>query len=50
MATTLADVHDLTDTDLLTSLTCAHDDLTRHKARFLISLAEFDARDLAREA
>ena len=50
MATTFADVHDLTDTDLLTSLTCAHDDLTRHKARFLISLAEFDARDLAREA
>lgn len=50
MATSLADVHDLTDTDLLTSLTCAHDDLTRHKARFLLSLAEFDARDLAREA
>ncbi|AGS34510.1 hypothetical protein B841_05185 [Corynebacterium maris DSM 45190] len=50
MATTLADGHDLTDTDLLTSLTCAHDDLTRHKARFLISLAEFDARDLARAA
>ena len=50
MTALLATAQELTDHDLLHRLTRAHDDMTRHKAEFLLSLAEFDARQLARDA
>lgn len=38
-----------TDTVLLDTLTTSHEELTRSKALFLLSIAEFERRDLARE-
>ncbi len=47
LATT--DLTHLTDTDLIDSIHSAHQALTRHKARFIITLGEFHDRDLAKE-
>jgi len=44
----LATIIDRTDTELTAELTSAHRQLTHFKARFILSVAEFDARDLAR--
>ena len=44
----LATITDRTDTDLTADITESHLSLTRSKARFILSLAEFDSRDLAR--
>lgn len=44
----LATITDRTDTELTADLATAHRQLTHFKARFIVSLAEFDARDLAR--
>lgn len=50
MTAMLATAQELTNDDLLHRLTHAHDEMTRQKAEFLLSLAEFDARGLARGA
>lgn len=44
----LATITDRTDTQLTADLADAHRQLTHFKARFIISVAEFDARELAR--
>lgn len=46
----LATINTLTDRQLSTALTTAHRSLTRHKAAFILHLAEFDARELSGSA
>ena len=46
MLATCTNLTDLTDRQLTTTISHAHRNLTRHKAAFLIHLAEFDARGL----
>ncbi len=43
----LTEITDLPDDDLIHSLSTAHRTLTRHQARFIVSLAEFHDRALA---
>lgn len=47
MLATIATLTDQSDTDLTADITEAHRQLTRHKARFIVTLAEFHARELA---
>ncbi|GAB3694946.1 hypothetical protein [Corynebacterium nasicanis] len=44
----LAIITDRTDTDLTTDISDSHTQLTCHKARFILSTAEFERRELAR--
>ncbi|MDO5512628.1 HNH endonuclease signature motif containing protein [Corynebacterium sp.] len=44
----LAIITDRTDTDLAADISDSHVQLTHHKARFILSAAEFDRRELAR--
>ena len=48
MLATITEPSTLTDRQLTTTLTHAHRSLTRHKAAFILHLAEFDDRGLAR--
>lgn len=48
MLATSTDLHRLTDNALTDSITTAHQSLTRYKAHFIVSVTEFDARNLAR--
>ena len=48
MLATITEPSTLTDRQLTTSITHAHLNLTRHKAAFILHLAEFDDRGLAR--
>ena len=47
MLATIATLTDQSDTDITADLTDAHRQLTRYKARFIVTLAEFHARELA---
>ncbi len=45
----LTEITDLPDTDLIDAIHTTHHTLTRHQARFIVSLAEFHDRNLAKK-